>query len=379
MKPGWALACLLLFIGAFLAGRFGATGPRILPQESGQLRIALEEGDPLERAARLSRYLEGLQRSNVDESTRIIEEHHRFFTQQEHLLLMTAWTRFDPSAALDWATSQEGRMKRRATLAFVEAMAYLHPAAAAELIEENDDLDLADRMHDHLIRGWARSDHIDKLTVHIMAISRPDRRKTATIILANELMKRGPDQLKSWAAAVPEDAPGGYKTIAFRNAADSLSMRDPEEAAIWIEDYAQHDHGRGALELVARRWSARSWASALDWLTTIPPSDEQKRALKKLFGEWLRKRPQAAESWARDAAPDISYDPVVRVIVQRAYWERPEVAMDWAHLIAEDEVRDEAQLGIGRSWYSRDAEAFMDWLPDSGLEQRIQDQILASF
>jgi hypothetical protein len=379
MRSGVAVAWFILMVAAFLLGRVGTAPEAGRAPTGAELQVALDQTSPLDRAAELSRYLEALSPANVDEAAEMIELNQLFFTQPEHLMLMTAWTRFDSEGALDWAVSREGRLQRRATIAVVEAIAYTNPAAARALSEDRNDLSFGDLLHDHLIKGWARSDHLGTLTQHIISIRRSDRRRIATSLLATELLKRGSAGLTGWAESVPEDAPRGFKKLVFQKTADVLSVRDPAEAAAWIQQYVEHDYGQGTLELIARRWAAQSWESALDWLIARPPGEERMEALKRLFSDWLKRRTASAEAWARASAPDDAVDPAIRVIVRRDYWEHSAVSMDWSHLISDHDIRSEVQLGVGRSWYSRDPEAFREWLPQSGLEQRVQDKILASF
>ena len=380
MKFGAAAAWVLLIAIAFYLGRLGTTSEiETAPPTGAELQAVLERANPLDRATGLSRYLQELSPANVEEAVLIIELNQRFFTQPEHLMLMTAWARFDPEAAWRWATTRDRRLQRRATIAAVEAIASTDPEAARALIADRDDLVFVRLLHEALLRGWARSDHIDSLTEYISEIALSDRQQTAISILTTELMKHGRGAVTGWAESVPVDAPGGFKKLAFHGAVTILALQDPADAAAWIQDSLEHDYAQGALESVARRWAARSWESAMDWLIATPRSDEREKTLKSLFGSSLKRRPDRAESWVRASAPNEAVDPAIRVIVQRDYWERASAAMEWSSLLHDDDIRREVQLGIGRSWYSREPDAFQAWLPESGLEQSVQDQIFASF
>jgi len=374
-----AAVWIMLMVVAISLGRRDPTRESSAVPTGGELRAALDQLRPLDRAAELSRYLEALSSANVDETAQIIERNHRFFTQPEHLLLMTAWTRFDPEGALHWARTREGRLQKRATIAVVEAIASADPEWAAELVEELEEVAFAGLLRDHLIRGWIRSDQLGALTQHITGLRHSDHQQAAAAILATELLQQGPDSLIRWAESIPEDAPDTFKQIAFRETVTALAVLDPAQAAAWSQDYLDEDYGKGMVEHIARRWAARSWEPTFDWLISLPQSDEQKRSLKTLFGESLKRRPDRAEAWARASAPNEALDPAIRVIIQRDYWKRPAAAMDWARLISDDDIRSEVQVGIGRSWYSQEQQEFRDWAADSGLEQDVLGQIYAPF
>ena len=371
----WALA----LAAAFTLGRLEPVDIEADSLSLESFRESLDRRNSLSRSYAISRFLRQLNAEKIDEVIEAVEARQRWFTERDHLLLMTAWIDFDEQGAMDWAFFQPGRFRQRATAAFIDALAFRNPAAARSLVDGLADPVLAGLLHDHMVKGWARSDRRDDLTEYIMAAVPPgDHRQKATNLLTLEILKSGEEALIEWAEAIPDDATENYKSTAFAKAANALAIVDPARAAQWIQGHQDRTYAEGALEVIARRWAERDPAGALDWMATLPAGRQRSESVVSAFKDWLQKNPKQAEAWVLSASPAEGADPAVRVLVRRDYRRRPASALDWAHRIHDSELRQRVLTEVGRSWFLRAPKAFRAWLPESGLEKRIQDEILST-
>jgi hypothetical protein len=380
MRSSLAALWILALAAAFTLGRLepvGIEADSLLSLES--FREAVDQRNPLARSFAISRFLRQLDAEKIDGVVEAIEARQRWFSERDHLLLMTAWIDFDEQGAMDWAFSQPGRFRRRATAAFTDALAFRNAAAARFLVDTQGDPVLAELLHDHMVKGLARSERKDELTEYIMHTIQPgDHRQKATNILTLEILKSGEEALIKWAEEIPDDASGNYKRTAFAKAANALAVIDPARAAQWIEGHQDRAYAEAALELIARRWAEWDPAGALDWLATLSAGKQRIKNVRSVFQDWLEKNPKQAETWLRSASPAEEVDPAVRVMVRRNYRRRPALALDWAHRIQNPTLRQRVLTEVGRSWFLGAPEAFKAWLPESGLEKRIQDEILST-
>lgn len=369
----WLAALVTAFgLGRWVSGPIESDAPSV---ES--FREALAADDPVMRAFGISRFLRRLSAENVDAVLAAIEPERLPFLEDSALLLMTAWTEFDGGAASDWAFGlEEGPERDLATAAVIDAWAFRNPAAAHGLVYSIEDAKSADRLHDHLVEGWARSGRIESLTGFLMDVPDDIRRQRGTSILTLEIMRRGADALIEWAEAIPDDARGDYKQTAFHKASNTLATFDSPRAARWIEAHLDTKYARAAPGVVARRWADTDPAAALEWLLSIPPSADRNDDLLRVFENWLQGDPANAEAWLLATSPAQRVDSAVYSIVKRDSRSRPRDALDWAQRIHEPAVKRRVLNAVGRSWCVRDPEACAAWLPVSGLEKGIQDRIL---
>jgi hypothetical protein len=289
---------------------------------------------------------------------------------------MTAWTDFDELAAIDWAFNRKGHFKDRVSAAVIEALAFRDPSSALSAIEASNDPTALDRLHDHMVTGWARSGFKDHLTRYIMDIPTNLDRQRATQILALEILKDGIEAPIAWADEIPDDANQNFKQTVVRRVASDVAGIDPERAVQWIDGQRDRPYAQVAREAIAARWIERDPAAAMNWVLTFATGEERRGSIEPLFATWLEQDPAAATVWLRSVSPAEAVDPAIVAVVRRDSMSRPDSALDWAHLIHDDELRRSALIGVGRRWLERNPEGFKAWLPKSGLQGDIRREIM---
>ena len=366
------------FVGAFALGRVAQVETPSNAMGVDSFRDALNDRNPLRRARAVSLFFNRLSEANIDPALELIESRHRWVTEEEHLLLMTAWTAFDESDAIDWALSREAPFRRRASAALVAALAYRDPSSARFLVDSIEDKDFADFLHGHMVEGWARSPFVEELAGYIQAMKPGVARQSATGSLLQEISKSGIQEIMEWVEAIPDDARDDWKQTAFQNAANRVATTKPEAAAKWVADHLGREYAKHAPELVLRRWGDRDAGSALEWIVSHPSADVDIDRVRSIYRNWLRRDRNAAELWARNASPGPTVDVAIGVLVRRDLHANPDAALDWAHRVQDPASRQRTLTRIGIAWRTRDPEGFLAWLPESGLENHIRDSILSA-
>jgi len=388
MSRKFALAWLLALCGSFALGFFSIDNPKLEPLPIESFREAFERPDPLLRTLEMSRFLRTLRAEDLDELIEFVESRQRWFDETDLLLLMTALVEIDESQTLDWALAQEDAFGLRAQGAVLEAMAFRNPIGARTLVDSQRDARRAALQEEHLIRGWARSDYLQDLTDYVVLIKRADKRERATVILAQEIVRRGTEKLADWGKAIPDDAKEEYKRLAYKELADVLAVVDPIQSRRFVQFDIKEFYVLEAVPALMEVWVEEAAPTALHWFLTtpeyegwtepIPAYEGWQRSSALLFREWHDEKPRIAEAWLRYELPSHWADPLVRVLVRKNHLKRPVLALDWAHLIDDPTIRMEVQLRVGREWFRREPDRFRDWLPDSGLDPSIQEAILKS-
>ena len=377
MKVFWLSLWILALAAAFALGRFGPGVTASAPSPASSFQEVLDEDEPLARAFGITIFLRRLSAENVGEVAEIIEAEKNWLSDPVLLQFMTAWTRFDELGAVDWAFNRTGHFKGRVSAAVIEALAFRNPSSALSAIDALNDPTALDRLHDHLVSGWARSDLKDDLTRYIMQIPTRLDRQRATQILAIEILKGGAEALIEWAEGVPDDANQNFKQTVVRRVASEVAGLDAERAVEWIDGHRDRPYAWVAWEAIAKRWVLSDPAAAMNWLLTLPAGEEFRKRIGSKFSIWLEEDPDAALAWLRSASPARAVDPAIVVVVRSQSIDRPSSALDWAHLIHDDLLRRGALIGVGRRWLKQDPEAFNEWLPKSGLQGDIRREIMA--
>jgi hypothetical protein len=355
-------------VAAFAVGRLGFTGSGTEERPVRSFEKILRERDSLDRSYELSRFLIDLDEADIDEVAEIVEARQYWFGEADIALLMTAWTKFDGPGAVEWALSRKGPLKKRASEAAIEAMAFHNPSSARSLMDSIDTPELIDPLHNHMMKGWARSEFSDSFYQYSVNLPTSIERQTATETLVTVVASRGMGPMKDWLKAIPDDEPDNFKGLAIRRATDVLAAIDPVATAEWAMEFVDGKYGESLPMIIARYWAIRDLGATVAWLAAFPVTEERADRVRGIFSEWLEDEPDKATHWLRVAAPLAGADPAIRWMVRLNVIKDPGAALDWAHLIHADAVRLNVLRAVGRAWYKRDPEAFEAWLPESGLE-----------
>jgi hypothetical protein len=312
----------------------------------------------------------------VGQVAEIIEAEKNWLSDPVLLQFLTAWTSFDELGAVDWAFSREGHFKVRASAAVIESLAFRNPSSALSALDALNDPTALDKLHDHMVTGWARSDLEDDLTRYISEISTGLDRQRATQILAFEILKGGVEPLIEWAEEIPDDAPRNFKQTAVRRVANEVAGVDPERAVQWVDTLRDRPYAPVARKTIAQRWVETDPEATMNWLLTFSDAKERSEQLGPMFLMWFKKDQRAATIWLRSVSPAEAVDPAIVAVVRRDSTKRPSTALDWAHLIQDDALRRSALIGVGRRWFERNPKAFKAWLPKSGLQGDVRREIM---
>lgn len=160
-------------------------------------------------------------------------------------------------------------------------------------------------------------------------------------------------------------------------AREVIKSGDPANAASWATTLPAGDLQDAAVRRVAEEYAEENPIAAIDWANSLPEGNGKNRALEESFAEWARENPQAAAD-RLSALPDSpERDAATYGYARRVAWEDPVAGIEWANTIADDGTRTRALMDTGRAYFRRDAEAAKNWLPNSGLNEKQQKDLLS--
>lgn len=160
-------------------------------------------------------------------------------------------------------------------------------------------------------------------------------------------------------------------------ARDMIRTSDAANAANWASTLPAGAMQDAAVRRVAEEYAEENPAAALSWANTLPEGNGRNRAMRETFSEWAREDPQTAATRLSSLPESPERDSATYGYATRVAWEDPVAGIEWANTIGDGATRNRAIMDTGRAFFRRDPEAARRWLPNSGLTQEQQRQLLA--
>jgi hypothetical protein len=319
MKPLYAAVWLATLAAAFGAGRYLASGPdESDPTTIEAFRAALDESDLIQRAYNTSAFMNGLGPHNIEAAVEVIEARRRWMSQAEMHQFMTAWTRVDPTGALERVMSWPSRIRNRSVSAVIYAWTLHDPAGGRAALDSIDDTELKEMLIDRMVSAWARSGDYAGVTEYGSSMPHGSGRGRLVSTLAGRILAGGPDALIAWAESIPESipegAPDGFKGTVIRKTSGVLAQENPLRAAAWIEGREDQPYAGEGVRIVAREWATDDPTAAMKWAMELPKKQMGKSAALAAFSRWFREKPDDAEAWLMAAEPNPILDDAHRIL-----------------------------------------------------------------
>lgn len=346
---------------------------------------AMSLEDPLARAARLATALQGFDREalgEVLEAWVLVADGIDGSQTVELALLIDWWARYDPEGAFTWLHERRRQGNPVLLTALVRSWATRAPLAARRAIDalprrrEQDSTQVIRA----LVQGWNASGTPGVEAYLIALPSDVNRQVALTGLTIDKVRRDGVEETIRWAEALPDDAPGDFKQLAFRRVAGAIADVDPIRAAAWAESQRDGQWGAGLARSVAQKWCDKDGRSAMEWLRGLPNPDsaDVARAFEEGYRTWLSTDGEAARAWLREQELDASLDPVVAIHARSTAREDPEAAIPWAARIDDEVQRNETLEKIAQAWMHRDPDAARVWLEKGELSDIAVQRVYAS-
>jgi hypothetical protein len=382
-------ARLALAVAAALALACGsASQPERAGDLAGAIRAALGEGDALTRQARTATLLESLGREDLPDVLAVYEGMIPSIESWELAAFYTAWGRFDPAGAIEYALSRPRRslLEERSigVGAALGAWAQTDPERASTAAEKlaAEHAPLRADIWSHLAAGWVRSPRGTGELAAFLAGIRPRRHRDAAADAAvRELMRiGGAPAVFAFSDGIlsdPDQAPG-FKSALFESSLRAAAAADPARTGAWEIGHAQQAYASEGCEIVARHWGRIDGAAAMAWLGTHPTDPCRDLGVREAYLTWATADWSGAEAWLESSEPSALLDAAIEVYAgQLLAWE-PAKALGSCERVQADERRERCYLAGASRWYAEDAVAAEAWLQTSPLDEAARSTVRKS-
>lgn len=284
----------------------------------------------------------------------------------EYALLLSAWAKADPLAALTYAKANTGN--RFATNTILTSWASADPEAAIRWAESNHDGEGANPYLAGIIRSLAGSDPL-RATQLLTGMPRSQERGEALDAMLPHLLAQGADATRSWIEDITDDS---LRNGAMVRATERLGAIDPAGTAAWLIANPSEATQR-RMDDVYSAWAQKDEQAAMSSLAALPSGENRSNALRGVVSSVAIKNPKAAVSMM-DRFPNDVTDRVVQNVVWHSFRSDPSLAMNQISRIADERERERMYGRTLEAWLDRDSAAATAWLrknpvPASVLER----------
>lgn len=324
--------------------------------------------DPLARSRALLDYLDGLDPAEMEEA--IARFRSLGMTEQrfgEYAMMLTAWAKIDPTAALTYARENtDGRFSINTILS---SWAMNDPGAAIAWAKANHSGDGANAYMVGIIRGIASSDpDFANSLMTEMPMSR--ERGEALSGLLPHYLAQGPDATKEWIASITDDS---LRAGAVDRAATQMAEKDPKGTADWL----LANPGEGAsrnMDNVIEAWMSKDATAATAYYQTLPQGEARSNALRGIVSNMAEENPQAAAAFIDQHPGDVT-DRVVTQFAWNALDREPSLALEYIGRMAAPDARDGMYRRAINAWMRNDEQGARNYLQNNPLPQSMQGYV----
>ncbi|MGJ8671867.1 hypothetical protein [Rubritalea sp.] len=337
--------------------------------------------DPLERSRKMLDFIEGL---SADEFEGALAEFRATGMgrerRNEYAMLLRAWGKLDPLAALAYTTSndQTGRGGRGgrggggdfASQEVLAAWASTNPNAALLWARENHEGDDANAYLVGVVKGLVGS-NTTLATQILQELPYSEERSDALRDLIPYVTQMGTAEASQWLNTIEDErlANGAAARIA-----EQFSRQDPESAATWALTLESGDARSRAIDEVMETWARRDLDQAQTWLESLPAED-QVSASPEFVSTLARQDAVAAADWIDAQADAPNYQRLLREFAEGATNSDPVLALNYGNEIENEENRSRT---VGRalwSLYRQDKDSARAWIQSNPVPESLSNHV----
>lgn len=282
----------------------------------------------------------------------------------EYSLLLSAWAKVDPMAALTYARENTGN--RFATDTILTTWASLDPYAAIRWADTNHTGDEANPHMVGVIRGIASTDP-DLATRLLTEMPRSRERGAALDAMLPHMLGMGNDAARKWIEGLGDDS---LRNGAMLRVAERFAQSDPVGTVAWLMENPGEATQR-RMDDVYRVWMRDNPQAAESSFAVLPPGENRSNALRGLVSAVSSSDPAAGISLMDRHAADLN-DNVVRYFAWHSFNTDPAAAASQISRIQDARQQDQMYRRILERWLRDDLEAASMWIRSNPLPEAVQ-------
>ena len=285
----------------------------------------------------------------------------------EYALLLSAWAKADPLAALSFAKANT--RNGFATSTILTTWAANDPEAAIQWAQTNHQGDGANPYFASIIRSLAGSDPV-RATQLLTGMPKSQERGEALDAMMPHLLTQDGTAVREWIGKLTDDS---LKDGAMMRAATTLAASDPAGTASWLAANPGQATQR-TMDDVYTVWAAKDLPGAISSIAAVPDAENRSNALRGVVNQLVNTDPQSALALMNRLPTDVS-DRMVQQFVWRSFGSDPSLAINQINRISDECQRNDMYGRMVGSWLNKDPNAANAWLQTNPLPAAVQQQL----
>jgi hypothetical protein len=290
----------------------------------------------------------------------------------EYSLLLSAWAKMDPLAALEYA--KENTQGGFASNTVLATWATNDPDAALRWAEANHEGDGANPYLAGIIRGIAASDP-ERATSLLSGMPYGEERGRALEGMMQHVLKQGPEAARGWVASLTDER---LKNGAIMNMSESMASVDPKGTAEWLLNNPGEASNR-RMDDVYETWAQKDLGAAVVSYNTMQGGEQRANALRGVMGTLAGSSPRVALELIDRNPTDVN-DGVLRNFAFGAMNQDPEMAVSVVGRITDERERNQTYERTLTNWALKDPVKATSWMNANNtvperVVQRIQERM----
>jgi hypothetical protein len=324
--------------------------------------------DPLDRTRQWIQFIDGLSESEFEG---VVAEMRASGQSQENMeeygMLLTAWAKINPLAALDYATKNTQNPFARQTI--LAAWASTDPSGAIAWAKDNFKGEGANPFMVGVIRGLAQND--PQLASSLMAeMPRSQERGYALDSLLPVFLKQGVDTARQWVTSITDEA---LRNGAMERLADRTIEKDPLGTADWLIANPSESTNRRVDDAIYAM-AKKDKDAAMGYFQNLPTGNDRSNALRGLVNAEAMQNPQAAAALMDRYGSDVN-NRVVEQFVWHSFGKDPQLAVQNIGRLTNVEQRDQMYTRTIEHWLGEDKNAAIAWMGSNALPQNVAERL----
>jgi hypothetical protein len=333
----------------------------------------VEIEDQLERTAAMAQFVTTLGSEDSDALRELLNLRKGFrgLRSVDFLILMNAWSRFDPERAMAVAMSLPTPVGVAARADGFLEWASKDPMAAVAAANENDA-----EIRWSIVRGWYESG-LPGLSDFVLSKGTGQVGQQFMGIYAEALSHdKGAEGVAEWIDSVRAKRVLEPTIVVHvhRKGMVAMARADAEAAIAYCDIHCDERYADSARSRLADRlaWLGRG-ERAIAWVEASEDANPAERILagRAAYVIWFKKDRNAALVWADEArekyAEEAWFQEIGRFVLSMRTRFDPESALEWITMLPPGPDQEEAMIVIGRYWREHDENAAEAWLESSPL------------
>ncbi len=284
----------------------------------------------------------------------------------EYGLLLSAWAKSDPYAALQYVQAKTSNPF--ATNTILTTWAATDPEGAIRWAETHHNKETANPYFASILASLAQSDPT-RATDLLTSMPPGVERNNALTAMLPQLLKNGPEAAREWLDNLADPT---LKTIAIMQSAAQLAARDPEGTVAWLLANPG-DATQSTLHGIYSNWVFHDQEAALKSLASIPDPAFRGNAMTGIISSMANVDPQAAIS-LMDRFPADMNDNIISSFTFNSFSRDPATAVNQIARISDANQRDMIYRNLVARWINEDPNAAGNWLKSHPMPPQLQQE-----